>query len=708
LGALVDVLSRYAPVSETAASDAMEQVQSIGGEFGLRLSYIVLSLAGQHLPAQLEAFFASEVATEPGLPAREVAAVVRNQFRNASPAAKIAFQYALQRGPSAQHVHAMASLDKEGLTRESIRETTRWWQTQRLTWFRGEIPNEFRNLAEELEIWEETPSLREQELAEVGSYIGGFSWGHPSEPLDLTGYSASEIVELLTERKDTVDKDAGLEIRRLYPALETYASKHPDEAIAAANQLLLSDSPEPVRHLVSGLRASIGDTSEVPWSTMLRLGREIIVRSSDSGSDTSEGWTRATAEVLEFIEAACHGDIPIAQVPEIWTTLEIAVAHARRWPVRVRQSAESFEQLLASSLGSLRGQLIRAIVAAEFRRFRVPKQEAEIDARTVGESDGEPRIGNLLSLLWEQDEPGRSTLEAVIGHYVPQVQRADRAWLVQNSTRLFDGGAADPKQRPAWAAYLVHSPLYDAVFADLRAWYVVAVDANAQPVNEVNLGRSLARALWLHVVVAHLRGLVELGDEDHLIEAAVRRVPAPERSHAYWAVFRGWSDATTPPSQATISRLSAFWEWRLDKLGTTEDADEVATEAKSLAWFMRVPHVPDEVRIRLGLRTLELACGEAGAPLEWDEFGRLAHIDPERVYRMVELLLGAELKTGHAHVRGVQVKSVLETLLTRLGPAPRQRAVRLIHRLGEHGLVDFGELLTIVELPDPQTGGGGA
>jgi hypothetical protein len=253
---------------------------------------------------------------------------------------------------------------------------------------------------------------------------------------------------------------------------------------------------------------------------------------------------------------------------------------------------------------------------------------------------------------------------------------------------------------------MTYNPLYDEVFRDLRPWYATAVAEADSSILSAEGESSPARLIIVAVLHAYLRSLVNLSDEDRLLETAFEKVPASHLSHAYWTVFRGWSDTQQEPPNEVVRRLVAFWKWRLDILLTAGDLDRVVEEAKSLGWLMKTPFIPDSDRIDLGLRTLQLSNGESAILGEWSDLDRLADLDPVRVYEMTELLLSAKLRSKYVRVRVAEVKPVLEKLLAHIGEDQQARAIRLINKLGEHGMEEFGELLHGSKEPPPESSNG--
>ena len=203
---------------------------------------------------------------------------------------------------------------------------------------------------------------------------------------------------------------------------------------------------------------------------------------------------------------------------------------------------------------------------------------------------------------------------------------------------------------------------------------------------------SLTESLADHVMTAVLRGQAAVGDPDELVEKTFANVPVAERGHAYWGVFRGWSDTEEAPPQAFIERLLAFWEWRLNSLERIKDSAEAVEEAQGLGWFLRTPYLPATEVLRLGVRTAKAAEGKLEIHSDWARLRDLAATDVDAAYDIAELVLESQLSEAHHYVRVDDVKALLRIVLDEGEPETRSRARRLVNRLGEAGYEDFHDI----------------
>lgn len=707
--ALVGVAERWATQGADAAKRALKLVEEFGGEPFTRVGYRILAVAGHYLPEQLDAFFRSEEAIEAEAPAREIAAVVRNQFKNAPPGARKIFRYGLERGPDAPSVSQM--LEWQGVddpTDEDVQAVRRHWLRRRLFWFRGEIPDELRALAESVGVYGEVPSLRDQELAEVGFYSeGGFGWvgrRSPVEREELEGMSAREIVEFLSSWRPDPERAPAATTRGLEDTLSELAFENPEKALAIVP--LLNErplGPGYVRSLLNGLSRAVEAGKPVDWTAALELAQWTVGQAQDTSEAATEGiqWRSATSEALRLVSEGCTADrIPKEEAERVWTVLGTATESRLTWGGDKRNLPCTLEGALTAALNEPAGDLVRALFSAAlwvYRSHKPTEENEDATATAAARTSAREHLLPLLESVLDRDGRPAVAAQAMLGHFIPQLHLLAPEWLERNAERLFAGGAESPESWPAWGAYLTRARLYDSVFKTLRPWYVKA----AQAATNIRADKaaeesdwSVTKALAQHVMGAMLRGIASLGDSDRLIEMTFENVPVSDRSRAYWSLYRGWSDSEHPPPAVFIERATKLWEWRLDVLESAPEYSEVVEEAKGLGWLLRTPHIPDETVVRLGLRTMKLARGQLDIDAPWDRLAELAEVDVDCVFAMAEHILDAQLHSEYPYVSVERVKPLLERALGSGNAETRTRARRLIHRLGDRGFTNIGDLLT--------------
>ena len=695
--AAAGVLTRFAGKGPEHAHRALRLLEEHDDAVFTRLRYRLIAAAGEHLQEQLDAVIASTVAADPGDLGREIALILREQYANASEGVREIFRYAIERGPDPESVrNVLHWREVESPTTDDIDDIKREWQRRRLTWFRGEIPGELRELAQKLDVWGEKPSIRDQELAEVGSYSeSAVAYGEPTPFTadELGERSGEEIARLISDwRPDERSFETGT-ARGFQLSLQELAAREPVKALdvweAAGGRLPFGFA----RSVLDGLRDALRAGAEgFAWDTALSIVRDAITlsaRATEAATPMRQGVLSSATDLLQ--EGVAKDFIPVELEDEVWDALASAVGSPLACDEE-EEAFESFDAVLTGTLNRAGSRAVQATLQAGLWSYRLRQREDADEASRIAEE----RLAPILDGALQRTGIGRVTAEAMIGQFLPQLQLMAPEWLRNHLNALLEGGATQPFEHPAWGAYVARSRLYDSTFKMLRPWYQGAAEAAATTAGRKTSEErhwSLTGKLAQHVMIAVLRGLAAVGDPDRLVETTFANVPVEERGRAYWLVFRDWSDAETPPPESLVARLLAFWEWRLDQLEAVEDGEDVPEEAQGLGWFLRTPYLPDETVLRLGLRTARAAKGQLKMHTEWDRLRDLAATDVDAVFEIAELVLEAQLADAHHFVPVDEVKPLLRVVLDRGNAQTQARARRIVNRSGEAGYDDFRDLV---------------
>jgi hypothetical protein len=306
-----------------------------------------------------------------------------------------------------------------------------------------------------------------------------------------------------------------------------------------------------------------------------------------------------------------------------------------------------------------------------------------------------PHLVPLLEFLLRREGRAGITALTQIGQYLPQVHLLARGWLQSHLHELMDDGALRPLEKPVWSAYVTRARLYRDVFADLRSWYVAAAQAAAiaQPAKR---GFSPTEHLASHVTQAMIAGYVDIGDPDLLLELTFDRVPIEDRAHAYWELFRAWSDDAGRLKGRPTERLIMFWRWRLEVLSSARgERHDIEEEAIGLTALLAAPGLPVDLALDFGERTVQLAAGHIRLETAiWERLAELSAIDVDSAFRVAELVVKGTLTERWGLVSMASVGPVLRRALADGRSATQQAARRLINDLGERGHTEFGALLS--------------
>ncbi len=655
------------------AERVMEAIDSHQGESFSRIRHLVLARVGHQLRERLDQVLQSEEALNPAYRVPEFAALLRTQFRNASEGARKRYAEAV-RAESESHV-----------------------QRRILTFFRGEVPEEFADLAREHGVLGQEPSYQEQQMAEVGGYSEAGSWSPDESPVSADQLSAWTVDEVVAFLSDFQPNRGSESVSGLQANLTVYAQENAPDAVSVLNRAIEEVvSPSRIEGILDGLGEAAKKGADLDWQHTLSGVRKVVrhVATLDrDGVESFARWRRAVGRAMWLVEQGCRKDaIPSAFADEMWDLLNEATTISAVSQTEGPLSA-SLAAVITTQLNDTSGNVASAVLSValwDYRhRTRIPDSSDEAKARArraVQQS--------LLPILdrWLQDEgPCAVVPLALVGDYLPQLHLLAPEWIEAHESDLLQGGTEDPARRPTWTTYVSRARLYDTVFLALRPWYVRAAEDVAGWASATGDARKTlepSQRLAVHLVVAVLRGLVAVGDEDRLLETAYANLAPSDWDHAYWTVFLGWTDAEQPPPESWVQRLVDLWEWRIRELDKDEASDHTVEEAETLWWLFQTPYIAAPDLIRLGRATVRLARGRVSVHSVWECMPVLAETDADGAFDIAKTLLRAP-----EYVPVEDVRPVLAHILMAGSPETRAHAQRLINRLGELGFRQLKDLV---------------
>jgi len=755
--ALAGVASRTAARDTAGAQFVDKTLARQNMDVFTRIRLVALTAGGEFAPqSSLDAFVADHMAIDPPFRAREVAAFLREQFARASLRAQRQFLTSLERGPDPEFVErivafrqsraldrgaanelieasAEASGGKEAQAHDAeSRDVIVEWQRTRLRWFHNRIPEMLAPLATALSVTPHVPSAQEQALDEVGSWsseVHGVGYRSPLSTSEIATMSPETLVDYLSTWQPDIGvsyfegpSPAGLE-----QALTSFVKEQPEKAQALARLLpKAAIAPGFYAAVLAGFEELAEAGRSLPWRTLVTLVEFVF---SDAGCaitiSTEIGvnafpFRDAVRRAVGVLRAALAKDIvPENAEADLWRLADMIICSPITWSEPrssalaidsgSEQSEETLGDLEFAALNSLTGNAVRMLMDAalwDYRRHKrlegatganaAARAQRPLHDELRNASRTVPRLVPLLdSILEKSGRPGRLAL-TMLGALIPQLSVVARHWVLDHADLLFDGGATEPVEHPTWGTYLARGRFYDIVFRDLRAWYARAADAAPDPTpGSEQSNWSVSRNLAEHTIVAIVRGAAAIGDDDHLVEQVFSRTRVEDRVHAYWSIFRGWSDAKTPVPEEFVLRLVAFWDWRASILEGQAESEERGDEADGLGWFLVTPYIPPTEAIRLGLRTLRIASDDRRTGgSAWERLGELTQHDAVGTFELVELLARRALASDFPYLPFPQVAPPLRAALNAGNAETRMRARRLIHDMGERGLLEFGALLS--------------
>ena len=613
----------------------------------------------------------------------------------------------MKAGPNREVVAAgLRDFIGRDLTQQEVDHHIHRYQRRILTFFGGDIPNALRDLAESLGVLGTTPSHGDQRIAEVGWYVESgvesAGWVGDESPIganELAQLSVSEIVALLVEGQH----GAGTGSSGLEGTLTTYAKENPATALEVLHVGLGQGAESSlIEAIVNGLCDAANAHSKLDWETALPVVRRILsdVRSLDPSADHHLGqWRRTAGRAVRLLEVGCRTDsVPHEHSGDVWGIIAKVMTLPAIWDVP-HSDDRSLESVVTATLNDAAGNAANAALSAALWDYRSrvgDEQEASTGAKAAARAEVQEQLLPVLDRWLRDDGPNAAVPRAVMGDSLPQLHLLAPEWIEVHMADLLGCGLENPATWPTWTTYIARRRFYDDVFHAIRPWYVTAADkttAWSEAVGDSFTVGEITQHYGEHVILAVLRGLVSVGDEDALLETVYEHMVPSDWHGAYWLIFRTWSDADDPPSEDFIRRLLSLWEWRVSRLSLSQDSAATIEEAKELSWLFHTPYLPAADRVRLGLRTAQLAKGQLQMYSRWDDMLSLAQADPDGTYLIAEEVLFAELRSDYPHIPVEDLRTFLDLVLATGSSDSRARAGHLINRLGERGYRQLKSLL---------------
>ncbi|MFN0111477.1 MAG: hypothetical protein ACKVZH_21645 [Blastocatellia bacterium] len=737
--ALVSLAQRVVKLNAASAKAVFDFLRLYPGGLFTRIRYTILQSAGSFIQQELDSVISSGELLDPPFGSREAAALLRTQFGNASPDAKRLFCYAIERGPDAEKVKEMVMMRRSHKNPETehtngadapiseaeIADVVGNWQRRRLGRFHNQIPPELRPLAERLGVKPQVPSPEDQALDEDGFYSGGgWVWAGDSSPKtaeELASMGVEDTLTFLATWQSGNGSFDGPSRRGLENTLAALANEHEGFAIGLLDKgTQASLAPGYLKALLDGFFSAAEAKTVIPWERLLPIVVAVVQISAKSGTGTEsqqgaalqdrhnleDRWREVVRVTANLVREGCAKNlIPNILVDDVWEYAEIAVHSPLMWGGGwASPQKNAIEDALMAALNTVGGDFVRMLVDVALwdyhqgeERMKSNVVQAPVSTKVV------ERLTTLLSHILLHDEKAALGPHSMLGHLIPQIDFLVPQWISAMEDQLFEVGVEDPRHRPIWGAYVTRAGIYNSTFSKLRKWYVRAAEVAESSVEAENQKTrnsewSLTKGLAIHIIVGIIRGLCNVGDEDALVEKTFSNVPVKDRSHAYWEVFRGWSDSKEAVPMEYAQRIVRFWEWRLTELESAPDTPERADEADGLTWFLKTPYIAAKDAIRLGLRTLRLNSGkQRNRVTTWERLSELAKVDAAGTFDLVENLIEQELLADYAFLPYEDVAPLLKAAFSCADSRVIARTARLINKLGERGYLEFGKLLSSEE-----------
>jgi hypothetical protein len=665
-----------------------------------RILIRLLADIGSLVPQFADRFLVSDAAVNPPFGPSEVAQALRGAFSAGSTAARRLFQYAIERGPGLDELawgwrHGDTADERSA---EDVEAAVAEWQRTRLLWFQDQLPDELLPLAKRLGHEPRQLSERERALSEDGFWVGDgpSPWETDVTPItvdELRVMSTDMVVEFVRTWKAPTGpfQPGSPSERELLKTFKEFVATTPDRIGALIERGRQVDlGPQYLQALCEGIGRVVSAEQAVPWDAVVALVDHILSRATGQPPDDPQPWAFASREGIDLIRKAARSNLLSPEIAErVWGTLTSAIAARDR--LDVGEPIDSVERLVVAIDSRFSGRTVQALVEL---MLAVLRQRQQIQGNST------PLVADerFAVLLTDVVTSGPISAQGELGRLLPWVVPYAADWASDLAAMLQpQDGLTDPVRSPVWGMYIVRSQFSRQVFEALRPVFV----ESARQIPATDLTDEAKKQRWSfaehftqHVTIAVLDGQLTVSDHDALLQQTFDRVAIADRGQGYWLIWRQLEDASQPIVDAYGPRVLAFWSSRLDYLEHVPDSVGRREEAKLLGWLILAGRLPPAGALPLARRTATLSQGELPVSNHfWDIADRYVVTDPLEALDLIEHVIGAEVRDPFDVLPSDRVSAALRTILESDSVPARERTTRLVHRLGEQGYEQFGDLL---------------
>ena len=518
----------------------------------------------------------------------------------------------------------------------------------------------------------------------------------------------------------TMSTDALVEYLILWRPSKSYMSPSPEGlgralqemAAKAADKLLASQEklrrvhPAYVRSIIAGIAEAAKAGREIKSNEALELAlwasRQQALPYLLPGQFTDKDWSwtrRATIDLVIALMATRTGlvqkkpDLPISYRSKTWDILEVALADPD--PVPEAKGTDADLEPSSLALNSVRGAAMHALVdyALWIRRW----QESQTDAQKYISAglDSMPEVRRALDEHLDLGRDPSLAIRSVYGQWFPWLVMLDSKWASSAVGRIFPLEASQALMFEAsWSSYVSFNQAYNDAAGILEAQYLAAANRLGEgPSIRVRALRSTGVALGEHLLTLYGRGQIPL--ENEAIDAFFKHADSETREGALTFVGRtlmpqkgdaaGQVGVAVSIPQDVILRFTRLWASRVDLPG-------FADEAPAFGWWFASSQFDDRWALENLIRAAKATSSLQGLYFSLDRLILLAKKEPLLAVNFLQILI-----TQHdRQIRMFEIKDAFRPMLESIlgaGGEPRAVGIRLVNRLAETGVADYGDLL---------------
>jgi hypothetical protein len=410
--------------------------------------------------------------------------------------------------------------------------------------------------------------------------------------------------------------------------------------------------------------------------------------------DSNWGWARKTiAELLEKGFADDITAIPFNLRETAWNIVK-PITNDPEPDQKYEEEYGGFNMDPATmSINTTRGEAMHALVRyALWVRRHIEKSE-DSETRLRRGFDEMPEVRQVLDAHLNVQEEPSLTIRSVYGQWFPWLLLLDPKWTRSKTSIIFPlDDSLKQYFEAAWNTYVVFCPPYDNVLELLEPIYAHAVDQLSATADADSQRYDSASQLAQHLITYYWRGKLTLEDNG-LIERFWQKANDKLRSQAIEFAGRSLSNTTDDIPPEIAARFKELWAIRLGTAKSSANIVDFQEELAAFGWWFRSGKLGYQWELAQLKETLLLAHKIDPDSMVVERLVELADTRPKDVVECLTLLVETIEKPWGIYAWRDEAKKILATVIQSSDAQAREEAIKLVHRLGSMGHLQFRELL---------------
>jgi hypothetical protein len=471
---------------------------------------------------------------------------------------------------------------------------------------------------------------------------------------------------------------------------------------ATESQQFKHTQPTYVRSVLSGLRNAIGQKLVFSWPPVLDLCHRVLEQPRKSDVESSHhlerdpdwGWARKT--IAELLDKGFGDDItalPFNLREMAWKIVKPITDDPEPDQKYEEEYGGSNMDPATMSINTTRGEAMHAVVRyALWVRRHIEKSE-DSETRLRRGFDEMPEVREVLDAHLNVLEDPSLAIRSVYGQWYPWILLLDPNWARSKIPTIFP---LEPSLKSyfdaAWNTYIMFCPPYDNVFEELQTIYSQAVDQLSTAADTESQSYDSDHHVAEHLITYYWRGKLTL-DDNGLFARFWKKADDKLRAHAIEFAGRSLSNTDEDIPPEISARFKELWTTRLATAKSSTNIPDYQDELAAFGWWFSAGKLGSAWEIAQLKEVLLLVRKIDPDSSVVERLVELAGTRPNDVVECLKLLVETTQKPWGIYAWLDEAKKILATVIQSQDTQARDEAIKLVHRLGSMGHLQFRELL---------------